>query len=87
MNYRVTWSEKASKHFRPLDKQAKKRIADVVNDLAENPRPPGVKPVIGLPGVSRLREGHCRVLFAVDDIRRTIWIEDVRHRSRVHGGH
>lgn len=87
VNYRVTWSEKASKHFRPLDKPAKKRIADIVNDLAENPRPAGVKPVIGLPGVFRVREGHCRVLFAVDDVRRTIWIEDVRHRSRVHGGH
>ena len=87
MNYRVTWSEKASTHFRPLDKPTKKRIADIVNGLAENPRPAGVEPVIGLPGVFRIREGHCRVLFAVDDVRRTIWIEDVRHRSRVHAGH
>jgi mRNA-degrading endonuclease RelE of RelBE toxin-antitoxin system len=46
-----------------------------------------VKPVIGLPGVFRVREGHYRVLFAVDDVRRMIWIEDVRHRSSVHGGH
>jgi len=87
VNYRVTWSEKASEHFRPLDKPARERIAGIVNDLAENPRPAGVKPVIGLPGVFRAREGHCRVLFAVDDVRRMIWIEDVRHRGRVHGGH
>jgi mRNA interferase RelE/StbE len=87
VTYRVTWSEKASDHFRPLDKPAKKRIAGIVDDIAENPRPAGVKPVIGLPGVVRVREGRYRVLFAVDDVRRTIWIEDVRHRSRVHGGH
>ena len=86
MSYRVTWSEKAAKHLRQIDKPVKKRIADTVNDLAGNPRPPGVKPVIGLPGVFRIREGHYRVLYAVDDDRRTIWIEDVRHRSRVHGG-
>ena len=84
--YQVTWSEKASKHLRLLDKPVKKRIADTVNDLAGNPRPPGVKPVIGLPGVFRIREGHYRVLYAVDDDRRTIWIENVRH-SKVHGGH
>jgi len=87
VNYRVAWSEKASKHFRPLDQPARKRIAGIVNDLAENPRPAGVKPVIGLPGAFRARQGHCRVLFAVDDVRRMIWIEDVRHRRRVHGGH
>ena len=40
-----------------------------------------------LPGVFRDREDHCRVLYTVDDDRRTIWIEDVRHRSKVHGDH
>ena len=79
----VTWSEKAAKRFRQLDdKPVQKRIAETVNRLAENPRPPGVKPVIGLPGVLRAREGHWRVLYSVDDDHRTIRIEDVRHRSR-----
>ena len=86
-SYQVTWSEKAIKHLRLLDKPVKKRIVDTVNHLAENPRPPGMKPVIGLPGVFRVREDHCRVLYTVDDDRRTIWIEDVRHRSKVHGDH
>ena len=85
-SYLIAWSEKASKHFRQLDKPIKKRVVGTVNDLVENPRPAGVKPVIGLPGVFRIREGHYRVLYAVDDDRRTIWIEDVRHRSRVHDG-
>jgi mRNA interferase RelE/StbE len=87
VSYLITWSEKASKHFRQLDKPVRKRVVGAVNNLAENPRPAGVKPVIGLPGVFRIREGHCRVLYAVDDDRRTIWIEDVRHHGRVHGGH
>jgi mRNA interferase RelE/StbE len=81
----VTWSEKASKHFRQLDKPVKARITETVNHLAENPQPPGMKPIIGLPGVFRVREGHWRVLYAVDDDRRTIRVEDVRHRSKVHG--
>lgn len=87
VSYQVTWSETASKHLRQLDKPARKRVVDTVNDLADKPRPSGVKPVIGLPGVLRVREGHWRVLYAVDDHRRAIWIEDVRRRSKVHGGH
>ena len=81
----VTWSEKASKHFRQLDKPVRKRIAETINHLADNPQPPGAKPVMGLPGVFRVREGRWRVLYAVDDVRRTISIEDVRHHSRVRG--
>jgi mRNA-degrading endonuclease RelE of RelBE toxin-antitoxin system len=87
VSYRVTWSEKASKHLRQLGKPVRERVAGTVNDLARKRRPPGAKPVIGLPGVLRVREGHWRVLYAVDDDRRAIWIEDVRRRSKVHGGH
>ena len=87
VSYPVTWSEKASKHVRQLDKLVKKRLVGTVNDLAENPRPAGVKPVIGLPGVFRIRDGRYRILYAVDDDRQTITIEDVRYHSKVHGRH
>jgi mRNA interferase RelE/StbE len=83
----VTWREKASKHFGLLDNPVKERITETINKLAENPQPPGMKPVIGLPGVFRVREGHWRILYSLDDDRRTIWIEDVRHRRRVRGTH
>ena len=79
----VTWSQKASKHFRQLDdRPIQQRLAQAVNHLAQNPRPPAAKPVMGLPGVFRVREGHWRVLYRIDDDGRTIWIEDVRHRSK-----
>ena len=87
VSYPITWSEKASRHLRPLGKPVKKRLVSTVNDLAENPRPAGVKPVIGLPGVFRIREGHYRILYAVDDDRRTVRIEDVRHHGKVHASH
>jgi mRNA interferase RelE/StbE len=83
----VTWREKASKHFGQLDNPAKERITGTINHLAENPQPPGMKPVIGLPGVFRVREGHWRILYSLDDDRGTLWIEDVRHRRRVRGSH
>jgi mRNA interferase RelE/StbE len=81
----VGWSPKASKHFRQLDdRPVQQRIAETVNHLAQDPQPSRAKPVIGLPGVFRVREGHWRVLYSVDDDDRTIRIEDVRHRTKVH---
>jgi mRNA interferase RelE/StbE len=87
VSYRtVTWSKKAGRLFLQLDEPTKNHIVEAVNDLAENPRPPHAKSVIGLPGVLRVRAGHWRVLYTVDDDRQTIWIDDVRHRDRVPGG-
>jgi mRNA interferase RelE/StbE len=83
----LTWSEKASKHLDQLDEPVRNRITETVNRLTENPRPQGAKPVIGLPGVFRVREGHWRVLYVIGDDGQTIQIEDVRHRRRVRGGH
>jgi mRNA interferase RelE/StbE len=72
---------------RQLDEAVRARITEAINRLAENPRLPGVKPVTGLPGVFRVREGHWRVLFVVDEDGRRIRIEDVRHRRKVRGSH
>lgn len=87
MKYRVTWSRKAEKHFRHLDKPARERVSAAVDDLAVNPRPPTAESVVSMPGVLRVRNGDYRVLYAVDDDLGTVWIEDVRHRSKAYGSH
>jgi mRNA interferase RelE/StbE len=87
MGYKITWSNQARRHFSGLDKSGQKRIAAAVNKLAENPRPPGLKTVIGMPGVLRVRVGDYRVLYTIDDGKQAVWIEDVRHRSKAYGGH
>lgn len=87
MRYKITWSSQARRHFSGLDKVGQKRVAAVVDKLAENPRPPGLKTVISMPGVLRIRIGDYRVLYAVDEDRRAVWVEDVRHRSKAYGGH
>jgi mRNA interferase RelE/StbE len=87
VSYHVTWSPAAHKHFRKLDNRARKQVGLVVDKLAENPRPAGVKTVISLPGVLRARTGDYRVLYKIDEEKREVWIEDVRHRSKAYGGH
>ena len=58
-----------------------------VDKLAENPRPTKVKALVGMPGVLRVRTGDYRVLYSIDDDKREVLIEDVRHRSKAYGGH
>lgn len=87
MSYQITWSKQARKHFLDLDKSAQKRVGDLIGKLAGEPRPAGVKALVGMPGVLRVRTGDYRVLYSVDDGKHEIWIEDVRHRSKAYGGH
>ncbi|HEY2076219.1 MAG TPA: type II toxin-antitoxin system RelE/ParE family toxin [Streptosporangiaceae bacterium] len=87
MTYSTQWSKVAAKHYRALDKPAREQVDDLIAELAENPRPAGIKPVIGMRGVFRARTGDYRVLYTVDDDERELWIEDVRHRSKAYGGH
>lgn len=87
MNYRIVWSKQAHRHFRKLDKPVRERAAITIEALSGNPRPPGVEPVMSMPGVFRIRKGDYRVLYSIEDEQREVWIEDVRHRSKAYGGH
>jgi mRNA interferase RelE/StbE len=87
VSYQITWSRQARRHFLGLDKRAQERVSRLVDKLAADPRPAGVKALVGMPGVLRVRTGDYRVLYSVDDGKHEIWIEDVRHRSKAYGGH
>jgi mRNA interferase RelE/StbE len=83
--YKVTWSATARKHLLGLDKSVRPRVLTVVGKLADDPRPHGIAALVGMPGVLRVRLGDYRVLYSVDDAKRQVWIEDVRHRSKAYG--
>ena len=87
MQYQVTWSATARKHLLALDKPVREQVGKAVDGLADDPRPASVKALIGMPGVLRIRTGNYRVLFSIDDDKRDVLIEDVRHRSKAYGGH
>ena len=80
MNYRIeTVSSRIKRElFRipPLDRQ---RIAEAVQTLADDPRPPGVKQLEL--NVYRLRVGDYRVIYKVFDAEGVILIGRVARRS------
>ena len=80
MNYRIeTVSSRIKRELLripPLDRQ---RIAEAVQTLADDPRPPGVKQLEL--SVYRLRVGDYRVIYKVFDDEKVILIGRVARRS------
>ena len=67
--------------------KTRNQIMDAVEDLADNPRPygePKIKPPIKIYNFvaqHRLRIGDYRVLYDVDDKRKTVWVLHLRKRN------
>ena len=73
-------SRSVRKELDGLDDETYPRIVAVIYYLRENPRPAGVKKLIGQE-VYRIRLGDYRVLYSVDDKAKEVRIEAVRKRD------
>jgi mRNA interferase RelE/StbE len=82
--YRIDIQDGASKALRKLDKPVRERIAAAIDALASNPRPPGIKAIVGQPGAFRIRVGDWRVLYEIEDDRLVVLVVKIAHRSTVY---
>jgi mRNA interferase RelE/StbE len=79
--YRLRFrSRSVRKELDALDDDTYLRIVAVIYYLRENPRPAGVKKLIGQEAY-RIRIGDYRVLYTVDDEGKVVRIEAVRKRD------
>jgi mRNA interferase RelE/StbE len=67
-----------------LTSQDFKRIVGAMRDLAENPRPPGCRKLVGGEGDWRLRVGDYRVLYEINDMRKVVRVLHVKHRREAY---
>jgi len=58
-------------------------IVTAILSLAKNPRPPGCRKLANRPEW-RIRIGSHRVLYFIDDLRRTVTVAVVAHRRDVY---
>ena len=85
--YRLLIKPSAVKELEAVGtKQDRQRIVRRIESLADEPRPPGSEKLAGTAALYRVRQGHYRVIFAVDDAQRTIEIVKVGHRREVYRG-
>ncbi|HJT65958.1 MAG TPA: type II toxin-antitoxin system RelE/ParE family toxin [Pyrinomonadaceae bacterium] len=86
LNYTILTLSAARRQLRQLQNAKKpetKNIIDVIKSLAQNPRPRGCRKLASRPEW-RTRIGSYRVLYLIDDLRRTVTVVVVAHRRDVY---
>jgi mRNA interferase RelE/StbE len=82
--YTITLRPRARRSLRQLGMPAGKAIASVIDALATEPRPAGLKALKGHRPWLRTRVGDYRIIYAVDDRARVITIAAIGHRRDVY---
>lgn len=84
MTFRVELSPTAARQLRRLDRPVAARIVALLDLLATNPRPPKATPLVGRPGVLRVRTGDYRVLYEVHDEAVVVLVVAIGHRGSIY---
>jgi len=84
MGYEIVYKPSAEKSFAKLTNDAQKRIFSAVQELAENPRPPGVKKLKAVVDLYRIRVGDYRIVYSIEDKQRKILVLTIGHRRDVY---
>jgi len=82
--YEVKFATSAAKEFRSLPLELKRRVGAVIDGLSQDPRPPGVRKLVGHERLYRIRVGQYRVVYEVDDEEQFIRVTRIRHRREVY---
>ena len=82
--YAVRYDPRAAKELAKLDRQVARRIVSAIDALVEQPRPPGARPLVGYPGLWRIRIGDYRVVYAIKDAELVVLVLRIAHRSDVY---
>lgn len=82
--YRVEVAPAALRQLRKLDPPARRRIQAVVELLAQQPRPPGAKKLVGGDGAWRVRTGDYRIVYELNDGVLLVLVLAVGHRRDVY---
>ena len=83
MRYSIEFVPSARKALRKLPLPIRKRIQVAIDELAENPFPPGVKKLHGEGGY-RIRVGDYRVIYDVEHGRLIVLVIRIGHRREVY---
>lgn len=81
--YKIIVEHRAAKEISFLPNDIIQRITDAIGGLKSNPRPYGVKKLIGEVGW-RIRIRDYRILYTIDDKQKLITIYRIKHRREAY---
>jgi len=80
VSYEVKLRPAAQKELDALSEQDYERVAEAINTLEDNPRPPRVKKLADS-GLWRIRVGQFRIVYAIDDKAQLVTMVRVARRK------
>ena len=83
MTYQLLIKPSARKELEQLSDSILRRIDEAIVKLSNHPRPVGSKKLVGA-ALYRIRIGTYRVVYEIDDNRKTVTIVTVGHRGDVY---
>ena len=85
MSYSVVIKRSAQRDIAALHPRAGAAVDKRITSLADDPRPPGATPLKGQwKGYWRVRSGDYRIIYLIDDRRRTVTVTDVGPREGIY---
>ena len=82
--YLVTFAASARRELTGLPPDVVARLLPRIRELARNPRPAGCKKLHGYKNRWRIRAGNYRVVYAIDDMGKSVDITRIAHRKEVY---
>ena len=83
-DYFVSLTSSASKELEVLSSKIITRIVSNLDNLCKNPRPHGCKKLKGGTIEYRIRIGDYRVIYEINDKRKTVDVTRIAHRRDVY---
>lgn len=84
--YAITFTRAAERALRKADRQVQRRLLDAIEDLRDDPRPPGAKTLQGGDDLVRVRVGDYRIVYRVHDDELEVVVVTLGHRREVYRG-
>jgi mRNA interferase RelE/StbE len=84
-DYKILLKSSAAKEIESVgSKEDRRRIVDRIATLAAGPRSQKSEKLAGYDDRYRIRQGHYRIVYLIDDSRREVTIFKVGHRKDVY---
>ncbi len=84
MTYQISVTTSAARQLRKLDPQARRRVQAAIELLANEPRPPAAKQLVGGGGEWRVRTGDYRIVYEIHDGKLLVLVVAVGHRRDIY---
>ena len=83
MKYEIIIERSSIKDLQKIPAKDRNNIINAIKQLADNPRPIGAKKLMGRDGF-RIRVGHYRVIYEIEDHICRVLVIDIGHRKNIY---